>query len=144
MKSKRANLVKHTSHRLVKVNFLLRLLSTNCQPGCPSPIHLSSLPRLVVMSPLVALHPPPPVVFTTRRLILSSSCHATSTSHRFEVPPAFKTPLPLVRWCLWLIVTTPLVALLPLLILLTIHRLLFVNTSPLVGLLYASWLLCHP
>ncbi len=83
-------------------------------------------------------HPPPPVVFTTRRLILSSSCRSSSTYHRFEVPQAFKMPPSLVRWCLRLIVTTPLVALLPLLVLSTIHRLLSANASPLVGLLFAS------
>jgi hypothetical protein len=77
-------------------------------------------------------------------LILLSSCRATSTSHCFEVPLAFKTPPPLVRWCLWLIVTTPLVALLPLLVLLMIHCLLYANASPPVGFLFASWLLCHP
>jgi hypothetical protein len=54
-------------------------------------------------------------------------------------------PPPLVRWCLQLIVTTPLIALLPLLVLLAIHRLLSANASPPVGLLFAaSWLLCHP
>jgi hypothetical protein len=137
-------LVKHTFHRLVKVTLLLRLVSANCQPGCPPPIHLSSLPWLVVMLPLVMLHPPPPDVFTTRHLILSTSCRATSTSHRFKVPPDFKTPPPLVRWCLQLIVTTPLVMPLPLLVLLTIHRLLSANASPPVGLLFTSWLLCHP
>jgi hypothetical protein len=52
-------------------------------------------------------------------------------------------PPPLVRWCLQLIVTTPLVALLPLLILSSIHRLLSANASPPVGLLFASWLSCH-
>jgi hypothetical protein len=144
MISKRANFVKQTFHRLVKVILLLRLLSANCQPMCPPPIHLSSLPWLVVASPLVALHPPPPVVFMMHRLILSSSCHATSTPHCFEVPPAFKTPPPLVRWCLQLIVMTPLVTLLPLLILSMIHRLLSANAYPPVGLLFASWLLCHP
>ncbi len=102
-------------------------MSANCQPGCPLPIHLSSLPWLVVASSFVMPHPPPPVVFTTRCLILSSSCRSSSTYHYFEVPQAFKTLPPLVRWCLRLIVTTPLVALLPLLILSTIH-----------------WLLCHP
>ena len=79
-----------------------------------------------------------------RRLVLLSSCPATSTSHCFATPLAFKTPLPLVRWCLWLIVTTPLVALLPLLVLLMIHCLLYANASPPVGFLFASWLLCHP
>ncbi len=137
-------MVKHTFHRLVKVTLLLRLLSANCQPGCPPPTHLSSLPWLVGVSPFVAPHPPSPVVFTMRRLILLSSCHATSTSHRFEVPPAFKTPPPLVRWCLQLIVTTPLVMPLLLLVLLTIHRLLSTNAPPPVGLLFASWLSCHP
>jgi hypothetical protein len=137
-------LVKDLFHRLVKVTLLLRLLSANCQPGCPPPIHHSSLLWLVVMLPLVMPHPPPPVVFTMRRLILSSSCCATSTSYSFKVPPAFKTPSPLVRWCLWLIVTTPLVAPLPLLVLLMIHRLLSVNASPPIGLLFASWLLSHP
>jgi hypothetical protein len=73
-----------------------------------------------------------------RRLILSSSCRSFSTYHRFEVPQAFKTPPPLVRWCLRLIVPTPLVALLPLLVLSTIHRLLSANASPSVGLLFAS------
>jgi hypothetical protein len=53
-------------------------------------------------------------------------------------------PLPLVRWCLQLIVTTPLVAPLPLLVLSTIHCLLSANASPPVGVLFASWLLCHP
>ncbi len=53
-------------------------------------------------------------------------------------------PLPLVRWCLWLIVMTPLIALLPLLVLTTIHRLLSANATPPVGLLFASWLSCHP
>jgi hypothetical protein len=51
---------------------------------------------------------------------------------------------PLVRWCLRLIVMTPLVALLPLLVLSTIHRLLSENASPPVGVLFASWLSCHP
>ncbi len=51
---------------------------------------------------------------------------------------------PLVRWCLQLIVTTPLIAPLQLLILSTIHCILSVNTSPPVGLLFASWLSCHP
>jgi hypothetical protein len=78
------------------------------------------------------------------RLILSSSCCAASTSHFFEVPPAFKTPPPLVCWCLQLIVTTPLVTPLPLLVLLMIHRLLPANASPPIGLLFTSWLLCHP
>jgi hypothetical protein len=53
-------------------------------------------------------------------------------------------PPPLVRWCLQLIVTTFLVAPLPLLILSTIHQLLSANASPLIGLLFTSWLLCHP
>ncbi len=52
-------------------------------------------------------------------------------------------PLPLVHWCLQLIVTTPLVAPLPLLILSTIHRLLSAKASPTIGILFASWLLCH-
>jgi hypothetical protein len=119
-------------------------MSANCQPGCPPPIHLSSLPWLVVASPLATPHPPPPVVFTTRCLIPSYSCPASSTYHCFEVPQAFKTPPPLVRWCLQLIVTMPLVVLLPLLVLSTIHRLLSKNASPPVGLLFASWLSCHP
>jgi hypothetical protein len=119
-------------------------MSANCQPGCPPPIHLSSLPWLVVTLPLVAPYPPPPVIFTTRRLIFSSSCCATSTSHCFEVPPAFKTPPPLVPWCLQLIVTMPLVTPLPLLIFSTIHRLLSANASPSIGLLFASWLSCCP
>jgi hypothetical protein len=38
----------------------------------------------------------------------------------------------------------PLVAPLPLLVLSTIHHLLSANASPPVGLLFASWLLCHP
>jgi hypothetical protein len=38
----------------------------------------------------------------------------------------------------------PLVPPLPLLVLSTIHRLLSANASPPVGLLFASWLLCHP
>jgi hypothetical protein len=38
----------------------------------------------------------------------------------------------------------PLVAPLPLLVLSMIHRLLSVNASPPVGLLFASWLSCHP
>jgi hypothetical protein len=137
-------LVKHTFHRLVKVTLLLRLLSANCQPGFLPPIHLSSLPWLVVALPLVAPHPPPPVVFTARRLILLSSCPGTSTSHCFEVPPAFKTPPPLVRWCLRLIVTMPLIVPLPLLVLLMIHHLLSANAFPPIGLLFASWLSCHP
>ncbi len=78
-----------------------------------------------------------------RRLILLSSCRTTFTSHRLEVPPVFKMPPPLVRWCLRLVVTMPLVAPL-LLILLTIRRLLSANPSPPVGLLFASWLLRHP
>ncbi len=53
-------------------------------------------------------------------------------------------PPPLIRWCLQLIVTTPLVAPLLLLILSTIHRLLSVNASLPIGLLFASWLSCHP
>jgi hypothetical protein len=68
----------------------------------------------------------------------------THTSHRFEVRPAFKMPPPLVRWCLRLIVTMPLVTPLPLLVLSTIHRLLSANASPPVGLLFTSWLSCHP
>ncbi len=80
----------------------------------------------------------------TRHLILSSSCRASSTYHCFKVPQAFKIPPPLIRWCLRLIVTTPLIALLPLLVLSTIHRLLSANASPPVGLLFASWLSCHP
>ncbi len=119
-------------------------MSANCQPGCPLPIHLSSLPWLVVASSFVAPHPLPPVIFTTRRLILSSSCRSSSTYHCVEVPQAFKTPPPLVRWCLRLIVRTPLDALLPLLVLSTTHRLLSANASPPVGLLFASWLSCHP
>jgi hypothetical protein len=51
---------------------------------------------------------------------------------------------PLVRWCLQLIVTMPLVAPLPLLVLLTIHCLLSANASPPVGLLFTSWLSCPP
>ncbi len=39
---------------------------------------------------------------------------------------------------------TPLVAPLPLLVPSMIHRLLSVNASPPVGLLFASWLSCHP
>jgi hypothetical protein len=120
------------------------LLSANCQPGCSLPIHLSSLPWLVVVSFFVTLHPPPPDVFTMRRLILSSSCRLSSTYHCIEVPQAFKTPPPLVRLCLRLIVTMLLVTLLPLLVLSTIHRLLSANASPPVGLLFVSWLLCHP
>ena len=38
----------------------------------------------------------------------------------------------------------PLVARLPLLVLLMIHRLLSANASPTNGLLFASWLSCHP
>ncbi len=53
-------------------------------------------------------------------------------------------PLPLVCRCLQLIVTMPLVASLPLLVLSTIHCLLSANASPPIGLLFASWLLCHP
>ncbi len=53
-------------------------------------------------------------------------------------------PPPLVCWCLQLIVTTPLVAPLPLLVLSTIHCLLSANASPPIGLLFASWLSCHP
>ncbi len=119
-------------------------MSANCLSGCPLPIYLSSLPWLVVASSFVVPHPPPPVIFTTRRLILYSSCRSSSTYHCFEVPQAFKMPPPLVRWCLRLIVTMPLVALLLLLVLSTIHRLLSANTSPPVGLLFASWLSCHP
>ena len=52
--------------------------------------------------------------------------------------------LPLVRWCLQLIVTMPLVAPLPLLLLSMINHLLPANASPPVSLLFASWLLCHP
>ncbi len=137
-------MVKHTFHHLVKVTLLLRLLSANCQPGRLPPIHLSSFPWLAVVLPLVKPHPPHPVVFTTCCLILSSSCCATSTSSCFEVPLAFKTLPPLVCWCLQLIVMTPLVAPLPLLVLSTIHPLLSANASPPVGLLFASWLLCHP
>ncbi len=137
-------MVKHTFHRLVKVTLLLRLLSANCQPVCLPPIHLSSLSWLVVVSPLIAPHPPPPVIFTTRHLILSSSCHATSTSHCVEVPPALCKLPPLVRWCLQLIVTMPLVAPLLPLVLSTIHHLLSANASPPIGLLFASWLSCHP
>ncbi len=129
---------------MVKGTLLLLLLFVNCQPGCSPPIHLSSLPWLVVPLPLVAPHPPPPVVFTMCCLLLSSSCHAISTSHCLEVPLVFKTPPPLVRWCLQLVVTTPLVAPLLLLVLLMIHHLLSANASPPVGLLFASWLLCHP
>jgi hypothetical protein len=129
---------------MVTVTLLRRLLSANCQPGCPPPIHLSSLPWLVVVLPLGALHPPPPVVFTTCRLLLSSSCHATFTSHHLEMPPAFKTPSTFDRWCLQLVVTTPLVALLPLLLLSTIRCLLSVNASPPVGLLFSNWLSRHP
>ncbi len=119
-------------------------MSANCQPRCPPPIHLSSLPLLVVASSFIPPHPPPPVVFTTRHLILSSSCRTSSTYHCFKVPQAFKMLPPLVHWCLRLIVTAPLVMLLPLLVLSTIHRLLSANASPPVGLLSASWLLCHP
>jgi hypothetical protein len=43
-----------------------------------------------------------------------------------------------------LIVTTPLVALLPLLVLSTSTASCLQNASPLVGLLFASWLSCHP
>jgi hypothetical protein len=53
-------------------------------------------------------------------------------------------PPPLVRWCLQLIVTTPLIAPLLLLVLSMIHCLLSANASPPVGLLFARWLLCHP
>jgi hypothetical protein len=53
-------------------------------------------------------------------------------------------PPPLVHWCLQLIVTMPLVALLPLFVLSTIHHLLSANASPPIGLLFASWLSCHP
>jgi hypothetical protein len=62
----------------------------------------------------------PPVVFTMRRLLLLSSCNATSTSHCLEVPPAFRTPPPLVHRCLRLVITIPLVVPLPILILSTI------------------------
>jgi hypothetical protein len=50
---------------------------------------------------------------------------------------------PLVCWC-HQIVTTPLVAPLLLLVLSTINCLLSANPSPPVGLLFASWLSCHP
>jgi hypothetical protein len=53
-------------------------------------------------------------------------------------------PPPLVRWCLRLIVMMPLVALLLLLVLSAIHHFLSANAFPPVGLLFASWLLCHP
>ncbi len=123
-----------------------RLLSANWQPGCLLPIHLSSLPWLVVALSFATPHPPPPVVFKTRHLILASySCHSSSTYHCFKVPQAFKMPPPQVCRFLRLIVTTPLVALLPLLVLSTIHRLLSANAPPpLAGFLFASWLSCHP
>jgi hypothetical protein len=54
-------------------------------------------------------------------------------------------PPPLLRCCLQLIVTMPLVALLPLLVRSMIHRLVSVNASSPIGLLFAeSWLSCHP
>jgi hypothetical protein len=102
---------------MVKVTLLCCLLSANCQPGCPPPIHLSSLPWLVVALPLVVPYPPSPVIFITRCLLLLFSCRATSTSHCLKVPPAFQMPLPLICWCLQLVVTTPLLVLLPLLVL---------------------------
>jgi hypothetical protein len=82
----------------------------------------------------------PPAIFTMRCLLLLSSSRATSTSHHLEVSPAFETPPPLVCWCLWLVVTMPLFALLLLLVLSTIHCLLSGDASPPVGLLFASWL----
>ncbi len=102
------------------------------------------MPWLVVALSFVTPHPPPPVVFTTSHLILSSSCCSSSTYHCFEVPQAFKTLPPLVRWCLRLIVTTPLIVLLPLLVISMIHHLMSANASPPVGHLFASWLSCHP
>jgi hypothetical protein len=49
-------------------------------------------------------------------------------------------PPPFVCWCLQLVVMTPLVAPLLLLILLTLRGLLSADASPLVGLLFDSWL----
>ncbi len=79
-----------------------------------------------------------------RCLHLLSSCRTASTSHPLEVPPAFKTPPPLVRWCLRLVVTMPLAVPLLLLVLLTIQQLLSANASPPIDLLFASRLLHHP
>ncbi len=120
-------------------------MSANCQPGCLPPIHLSSFPWLVVASPLVVPHPTPPCcIYDAPPPFLLSSCCATYTSHHLEVPLAFKMPPPPVCWCLRMVVMTPLVALLLLLVLLMIHRLLSVNASPPIGILFASWLSCHP
>jgi hypothetical protein len=129
---------------MLKATLLRRLLSANYQPGRLPPIHLSSFPWLVAALPLVTPHPPPPVVFMAHHLLLLSSCHATSTCHRLEVLLAFKMPPPLVRWCLQLVVTMPLIAPLPFLVLSTIRHLLSANASPPIGLLFASWLSRHP
>jgi hypothetical protein len=125
---KKQYLVKHTFHHLVKVTLLLRLLSANCQPGCPPPIHLSSLPWLVVALPLVMLHPPPrclynvlphSLVLLPRNLHLSScqgaagfqdaaascllvppaDCHNASC-HAATTSRPLDNPLPLVCKCL--------------------------------------------
>ncbi len=132
-------------------------MSANCLPGCPLPIHLSSLPWLVVASFFVAPHPPPPVIFTTRRLILSPLN---------DPPPPVCKLLP-SRWPLvhQLVVgchVTPVVAPLPPLVLsarclhlsssrhavclatsrlrlATCHRLLSPGTSPLVCPSFDDW-----
>ncbi len=121
---------------------LLRLLSTNL--GVRLPL-TSTFPWLVVMSPCVAphLHLLLPLVLTARHLLLSS-CRATSTSHHLEAFPAFKMPLPHVRWRLLLIVAMPLVKPPSPLVLSTLHCLLSADASPPVCLLFASWLLRPP
>jgi hypothetical protein len=81
---------------MVKVTLHFCLLSVNCPPGCPPPIHLSSVPWLVSHCHLLHRIHSPCCLYKTRCLLLLSSCHTTSTSHRLEVPPAFKMPPPLV------------------------------------------------
>ncbi len=97
MKSKRANLVKHTFHRSLGRSVSYRppppLLSANCQPDCPLPIHLSS------------------------RCLLSRRIHLPLSSLRRAASFSLLS---------------------------RIRRLLSANASPPVGLLFASWLSCHP
>jgi hypothetical protein len=122
----------------------------------PLSVHLpftSSLAWLVAVTPLVAPPPPPPLhlIYMTHRLLLSSSCCTTSTSCCLEAPPAFKTLLPLcplatpplLPLICWLVVATPLIVLLPPLVLLMLRH-LFADASSPVWLLFASWLLHHP
>ena len=122
---------------MVTLLLLHHLLSTNLGVRLP---FTSSLPWLDVPLPLVAQHVPPhlPRVLMPHRLLLLSYHRAPSTSHCLEALQAFKMQACPVRWRLRLVVSTPLVELLPPLVLLLLCRLLSADTSPPICLLLAS------